>query len=112
MSQWVAGLSSDCFIISSLAAIWDYIGNDLAVVGINEDLIEQMSKYGTQTVTPVVINISELMCELNSLKLKRVEPPWISDRVLQALYYLKGLLLRLCLLAAQPCIGFNLKSSH
>lgn len=51
MSEWVAGLSSDCFIISSLAAGWDYIGPDLAVAGINEDSIKQMSEYGTQTVT-------------------------------------------------------------
>lgn len=51
MSEWVAGLSSDCFIISSLAASWDYIGHDLAVVGINEDLIYQMSEQSPQTVT-------------------------------------------------------------
>lgn len=52
MSEWVAGLSSDGFIISSPAPAWDYIGHDLAVVWINEDLIYQMSDYGTQTVTP------------------------------------------------------------
>lgn len=39
MSEWVAGLSSDGFIISSPTPVWDYIGHDLAVVGINEDLI-------------------------------------------------------------------------
>lgn len=39
--------------ISPLAAGWDYIGHDLAVAGINEDLIQQMSEYGTQTVTPL-----------------------------------------------------------
>lgn len=53
MSEWVAGLSSDGFIISSPTPAWDYIGHDLAVVWINEDLIYQMSDYGTQTVTPL-----------------------------------------------------------
>lgn len=37
--EWVAGLSSDGFIVSSPTTIWDYTGRDLAVAGINEDLI-------------------------------------------------------------------------
>lgn len=39
--EWVGGWIKLrlFFIISSLAAGWDYIGHDLAVVGINEDLI-------------------------------------------------------------------------
>lgn len=39
MSVWVAGLSSDGFIISSPTPVLDYIGHDLAVAGIKQDLI-------------------------------------------------------------------------
>lgn len=39
MGAWVAGLGSDCFIISSPTLVWDYIGHDLAVAGIKQGLI-------------------------------------------------------------------------
>lgn len=49
MSEWVGGIKLRRF--SSPSPVWDYTGHDLAVVGINEDLILQMSEYGIQTVT-------------------------------------------------------------
>lgn len=54
MSEWVGWIKLRRFLSFPLPTpAWDYIGHDLAAVWINEDLIYQMSEYGTQTVTPL-----------------------------------------------------------